>query len=384
MFGGDHVAPVSPSAACSVQPPDVFAGEPVTATAIGSNFHSNHSVSYSWGGTGVMVSGSDANTQIDTTGLKPGRYGITAKLSDGFKNGNASCSAVIMVREPRPVVVREPSPPQITCSADPSTVQVGGTPTITSVASSPDGRRLTYSYSANSGAISGSNSTTILNTRGSQPGRIMVTCNVNDDHTHPLSASATTYVNVEAVPEIAVLETRLELHSIYFQTDRPFEAKPEGGLVDSQEAILATLAEDYLNYLKYKPDAHLILNGHADQRASAAYNLDLTQRRVDRTKSYLVEHGVAADHIDVVSSGKEDQLTADQLRDQIAQNPDLSPEDRQVMLNDLPVMVLANNRRVDVSLNTTGQQSTHRYPFNAKDYLALIKVQSVNKPIDKK
>jgi len=36
------------------------------------------------------------------------------------------------------------------------------------------------------------------------------------------------------------------------------------------------------------------------------------------------------------------------------------------------VLVLANNRRVDVTLSTTGQQSVRRYPFNAKDFLALI------------
>jgi hypothetical protein len=42
------------------------------------------------------------------------------------------------------------------------------------------------------------------------------------------------------------------------------------------------------------------------------------------------------------------------------------------MLRNLKVMVLANNRRVDVTLSMTGQQSTHRYPFNARDYLALI------------
>jgi len=35
-------------------------------------------------------------------------------------------------------------------------------------------------------------------------------------------------------------------------------------------------------------------------------------------------------------------------------------------------MILASNRRVDVSLSTTGRRSTHRYPFNAKDFLALI------------
>jgi hypothetical protein len=38
---------------------------------------------------------------------------------------------------------------------------------------------------------------------------------------------------------------------------------------------------------------------------------------------------------------------------------------------------LANNRRVDVTLSTTGQQSVRRYPFNAKDFLALINPKGV-------
>jgi hypothetical protein len=42
------------------------------------------------------------------------------------------------------------------------------------------------------------------------------------------------------------------------------------------------------------------------------------------------------------------------------------------MLKNLRVMVLANNRRVDITQSTTGQESTRRYPFNAKDFLALI------------
>ena len=36
------------------------------------------------------------------------------------------------------------------------------------------------------------------------------------------------------------------------------------------------------------------------------------------------------------------------------------------------MIVWANNRRVDVSLNTTGQQSVRRYPFNAEDALTLL------------
>jgi hypothetical protein len=50
----------------------------------------------------------------------------------------------------------------------------------------------------------------------------------------------------------------------------------------------------------------------------------------------------------------------------------LSPSDRDQMLSNLMVLVLANNRRVDVTLSTTGEQSVRRYPFNAKDYLALV------------
>jgi outer membrane protein OmpA-like peptidoglycan-associated protein len=376
MFGGGE-PPVPPSAACSVQPTEVFAGETVTATASGSNFNPKRTVTYNWNGTGVKVAGSDASVQIDTTGLQPGSYGVTANLSDGSKNGLATCSARFTVKEPRP--------PVISCSANPASVPMGGTSTITSTASSPDGRSLTYSYIASAGEISGNANTATLNTRGAQPGRITVTCNVGDDRNPPLTAMSTTMVDVEAppapapAPEIKELEAKLALHSIYFQTARPTAEHPEGGLVDSQAEILKTLAADFINYLKYKPDAHLILGGHADPRGSSEYNKGLTERRVERTKNFLMEHGVPADHFETRSFGKEDQLTTEQTKELIAQNPDLSDADRQQMLNNLRVMVLANNRRVDVTLSTTGQQSTRLYPFNAKDFLALISTKGGEK-----
>jgi outer membrane protein OmpA-like peptidoglycan-associated protein/opacity protein-like surface antigen len=370
MFGGG-APPPPPTAACSLQPTEVFAGEPVTVTASGSNFNPKRTVTYVWNGTGVKVSGSEATTQIDTTGLDPRAYEVTATLSDGRKNGTASCSARFTVKTPHP--------PAISCSADPSSVPMGGTSTITSNASSPDGRRLIYSYSATAGDISGNGATTTLNVRDAQPGRITVTCNVNDDRNPALAASSTTIVDVQTpppppapAPEIKELEAKLALHSIYFPTARPTAENPDGGLVDSQADILKVLAEDYRKYLKYKPDAHLILGGHADPRGSEEYNKALTERRVERTKKFLVEHGVPADHLDTRSFGKDDNLTVEQVKEQIAQNPDLTPDDRKQMLSHLQVLVLANNRRVDVSLPSTGQTSTHRYPFNAKDYLALI------------
>jgi outer membrane protein OmpA-like peptidoglycan-associated protein len=380
MFGGGE-SPAPPSAACVVQPTEVFAGESVNATANGSNFNPKRTVNYRWNGSGVKVAGSDASTRIETSGLQPGSYVVTADLSDGRKNGSASCSARFTVKENRP--------PVIACSADPASVQTGGTSTINANASSPDSRRLAYSYTATAGQVSGDGSRATLNTRDAEPGRITVTCNVRDDRDPPLSASSTTLVNVEApppppppptpAPEIKELEAKLDLHSIYFQTAQPYAATPNNGLLPSQEQILLTLAKDFTKYLQYRPDAHLILGGHADPRGSADYNKALTERRVERTRSFLVEHGVPADHLETRSFGDENPLTPAQIKQQIADNPDLSPSDRQQMLSDLRVVVLANNRRVDVSLSTTGQASTHRYPFNAKDYLALISTKGGEK-----
>jgi len=38
----------------------------------------------------------------------------------------------------------------------------------------------------------------------------------------------------------------------------------------------------------------------------------------------------------------------------------------------LDTLVLANNRRVDITLSTTGQQSLREYPFKAEDFARLI------------
>ena len=368
LGGGEP--PLPPTAACSVQPTEVFAGEPVTATSRGSNFNPKRTVTYTWNSTNIKIPGNDASAQIDTAGLQPGSYVVTSNLSDGSKRGLASCSASFTVKQPRP--------PVISCSADPATVLTGGTSSISSNASSPDGRRLIYSYSASAGDVSGTGSTATLNTGSAQPGTITVTCNVADDRVPALTSSNTTTVLVQAppppapAPEIKELESRLALHTIYFATARPTIEHPERGLLDSQADILEKLAADFARYLKYRPDAHLILSGHADPRGGPEYNKGLTDRRVGRAKDFLVEHGVPADHIDTKSFGEEQQLSPDEIKQQMADNPDLTPEERQQLMKNFKVLVLANNRRVDITLSTTGQQSVRRYPFNAKDFLALI------------
>ena len=264
-FGGErNVTP--PTAACSVEPAEVYAGDPVTATAAGSNFHPKRTVAYKWNGSGVKPGEAGASTQIDTTGLQSGPYHVTASLSDGRKNGIASCSAAFTVKEGRR--------PVISCSSDPASVPTGGTSTISSNATSPDGRRLTYSYTTSAGNITGTTSTATLDTAGAQPGTITVTCSVGDDRNPPLMASSSTTVNLRALPppppppDIIAIEKRLALHSVYFATGKPALENPDAGLLASQEKTLITLASDFNTYLRSKPDAQLTLEGHADPRGS--------------------------------------------------------------------------------------------------------------------
>ena len=49
----------------------------------------------------------------------------------------------------------------------------------------------------------------------------------------------------------------------------------------------------------------ITVEGHADERGTAEYNLALGERRANAVKAYLVELGVPSDRITIVSKGKE-------------------------------------------------------------------------------
>jgi outer membrane protein OmpA-like peptidoglycan-associated protein len=66
------------------------------------------------------------------------------------------------------------------------------------------------------------------------------------------------------------------------------------------------------------------LTSHADPRGSVEYNQVLTERRVNRTKAFLVAQGVPENAIETNAMGKEQQLSANQAKALVEQNLDLS------------------------------------------------------------
>jgi peptidoglycan-associated lipoprotein len=58
-------------------------------------------------------------------------------------------------------------------------------------------------------------------------------------------------------------------------------------------------------WLKRWTSTRIMIEGHADERGSAEYNLALGDRRANAVKSYLVSLGVPENRITVTSKGKE-------------------------------------------------------------------------------
>ena len=58
-------------------------------------------------------------------------------------------------------------------------------------------------------------------------------------------------------------------------------------------------------WIKANPNVLLKVEGHCDERGTSAYNLVLGEKRAKAARNYLVELGVAANRLSVVSYGKE-------------------------------------------------------------------------------
>ena len=163
--------------------------------------------------------------------------------------------------------------------------------------------------------------------------------------------------SVEPIPAVT-------LQSIFYPTDYPDKRNAQVGLVRSQQLALATLAGGFKKYLEYDPDAKLSVEAYADERGSKPYNQDLSERRVERIKQYLVDQGIAADKVETAAYGKErpmDRATVGTLE---STNPNAPPKAR---LRDKRTNWLAYNRRADIVLLPSGKKSAQFFPHNADD-----------------
>ena len=81
---------------------------------------------------------------------------------------------------------------------------------------------------------------------------------------------------------------------IFFSYDNADVRADEQPLVSSDAAFLAS-----------HPAIKVLIEGHCDERGSDVYNLSLGESRADKIRNALIQQGVSADRIKVISFGKE-------------------------------------------------------------------------------
>jgi outer membrane protein OmpA-like peptidoglycan-associated protein len=93
-------------------------------------------------------------------------------------------------------------------------------------------------------------------------------------------------------------------------------------LMGTAQAKLSEVADALT---KQDPDSRILIQGYTDSQGSLSFNQDLSQRRAEAVRSYLVSHGIAADRITAQGFGPSNPVASN-----------ASPEGR------------ADNRRVEI------------------------------------
>ena len=207
---------------------------------------------------------------------------------------------------------------------------------------------------------------------GALSGRRTIEADPNQTHTGPVNQTITyTFTTSNAcggtVTKTATLHIvgsidpppSITLASMFYPTAFPTRKHPKVGLVASEKAQLAKLAENFKNDEPYYGNGRLMIVGHADVRGPQAYNQRLSERRADLVRNFLVAHGVPADELQTRAVGKDQQLSEKQVAVLQAKDPQ-KPERWEA--EHKKATWLAYNRRVDIILEPKGQDSTQAYP----------------------
>ncbi len=186
--------------------------------------------------------------------------------------------------EMKPVAAPAPAnlPPSLSCTVDRGSVMVGERVRFTAQASDPENDRLTFTWAASAGQLSGTTGSSVsLDTTGLAPGRYTVNGQVSDSHN--AAVSCTVYFATQAPPPPPQAQKMGECS---------FGAS--SARVDN---VCKRVLDDLAIRLKNEPSASVVAVGYSDPGESAAARL--SSQRAANAHDYLASTGIASSRIDV-------------------------------------------------------------------------------------
>jgi peptidoglycan-associated lipoprotein len=234
----------------------------------------------------LVASSEGGNTMQSSTGR---RFALLFLLL-GMVYSVAGCKKKVAAPPPAQAPAPVAAQPTVTLNASPSSIQSGGTITLTW--SSTNATDLDLQPGIGKVAPQGKTSTTATNSTtytitATGPGG---------------TATATASVSVEAAEAPAPAPAQPGIAELFSQNvkDAYYDFNKSDVRADARDALTKDA-----EFLRSYPQVRVTIEGYCDERGSTEYNLGLGERRAQAAKNYLISLGISADRMDTVSWGKE-------------------------------------------------------------------------------
>jgi len=203
---------------------------------------------------------------------------------------------------------QQPGEVALTCSANAAEVTTGDLMQVVGNAVTlPAGSQVVYTWTASGGAVDQQGHIVTIDTAGLTPGEYRVTGRATLASDSSVNGDCTVLFHVKAAPPpvqtssnatgIGEDEFRANTKDAFFDYDS-YTLRP-----DAQQAV-----QQDIGYLKAHPELQITVGGYADERGSAEFNLALGLNRANAMRTALINGGIDASRILVISYGKEKQF----------------------------------------------------------------------------
>jgi len=197
------------------------------------------------------------------------------------------------------------------CSASQATIEQGGIVEITGYArTQPDQVQLNYGWDSSGGVIEGLGRRVRINTHDLPVGEYKVTGHASLVASPSVGTDCTAAFHVVAkavvMPAAPPSDDETKKRDIVFHenvADALFDYDSSTIRPDAKTAI-----EHAAQYLKTHKEIGVLIEGYADDRGSAEYNLALGAQRAQAAREALLGEGIPADRLQIISYGKEAQV----------------------------------------------------------------------------
>ena len=232
---------------CAAEPATVAVGTDATLT-VDAEDDDGDDLTYTWSAdSGQFPAGTDGESVTWTPPAQMGTYTVTVTVDDGTDTATDTIQIEVTVPQ-------NSAPTIVSCNADPATIAVGTSTTLTVDAVDDDGDDLTYTWSADTGQFpSGTDGESVTWTPPAQMGTYTVTVTVDDG----ADTTEDTIQIVVTVPEVTVAPAALDFGDA--TTALSFTVTNTG------DGVLAWSANDDRDWISVAPDGGDVAAGLYDE-----------------------------------------------------------------------------------------------------------------------